>query len=709
MTAWSAIWSSNTLTRRLTVARSTMLCLFVWTLLIALSLSWNVRNENRAVMLQATSEARGHFNKDVAYRRWVASKGGVYVPVSSKTPPNPYLFHVKNRDITTISGRQFTLVNPAYMTRQVMELSEEQYGVRGHITSLKLMRPENKPDPWERQALEKFDQGALEYTGTALLDGKPYLRFMRPFMTEQRCLLCHAAQDYRIGDVRGGISFSIPLEDYYAIRKTNIVASAFWHLAIYLSGCGLIVGAGYSLKNWLKQREANQNQVAIENKRTVALLSLSQMDASTEEQLLDFSIEKTMQLTDSTRGYIHFYDAVNQRLSLSRWDENTQASCQIAEGVHHFELAKNGVWQRCISQGKAIINNNLEPSGATITLPTMHIELKRHLCLPIVDGETIVGVLGVGNKAQPYTKDDLHQLELFTAGVWQVLKRRRAESELARYRNHLEDLVLERTTELEASRTQLQGYYNEVSGAKVQLELANERLKELDKLKSMFIASMSHELRTPLNAIIGFSSLMLNGMTGDINPEQKDQLQRVLRAGRHLLALITDVIDISKIESKSIEPFASEFDLLDVIDESCANVALQLEEKGLQLVRHIDDEEIILFSDRKRLLQCILNYLSNAMKFTSSGCVEIAVQHDDENVTLCVVDSGSGISSDEMALLFKSFTRLASTSSTTPGTGLGLYLTKKLAEEVLGGRVWAESTPGSGSRFYLQIPKRLQT
>ena len=189
---------------------------------------------------------------------------------------------------------------------------------------------------------------------------------------------------------------------------------------------------------------------------------------------------------------------------------------------------------------------------------------------------------------------------------------------------------------------------------------------------------------------------------------QYNQLQRVYRSGKHLLLLITDVIDISKIESDKIIPYAEEFLLADVIEEACDSLKSQLEDKGLALVRNLPQQAIHLKTDRRRLLQCLLNYLSNAIKFSEKGKIEIAAREKDGKVEITVTDTGIGIKEEDMSAIFQSFVRLESPLKvTTSGTGLGLYLTKKLATEVLNGEVSAESTFGKGSVFKLTIPKEI--
>ena len=268
-----------------------------------------------------------------------------------------------------------------------------------------------------------------------------------------------------------------------------------------------------------------------------------------------------------------------------------------------------------------------------------------------------------------------------------ISERKQAEEELHKAYDEMENKVKERTKDLAE---------------------ANSKLKELDKLKSMFIASMSHELRTPLNAIIGFTGVILQGMVGDINDKQEDQLGRVYRNARHLLALITDVIDISKLEAGKISPFAEDFVLKEVIDEAVDDLMDDIKRKGLAIEVNVPPE-LKMKSDRRRMLECILNLLSNAVKYTEEGKINIDVKGSDGDIEVSVSDTGIGIAGEDMDRLFMPFERLNShLRIQTPGTGLGLYLCKSLSREVLGGDVSVRSEPGEGSTFTLKVPKEIQ-
>ncbi|MGE4441759.1 MAG: PAS domain S-box protein [Desulfomicrobium sp.] len=255
----------------MTSLRSTIQAAVFWIILLALSLGWNWQHLERSLMGLAESEANAAFHKDVTYRLWAAMQGGVYVSPSEDTPPNPYLKHVPQRDVETTDGVKLTLVNPAYMTRQVHELGKEKYGLRGHITSLEPLRPENAPDEWEARALRSFATGSLRETTRQTFDGQPYFRLMRPLLAEEPCLKCHAAQGYAQGDVIGGISVSVPLRTYLALVGQQRLRLVVAHLAIGLLGLtGLGASHRYFLnyKRSLRESEDRFEQLA-EHSRTV--------------------------------------------------------------------------------------------------------------------------------------------------------------------------------------------------------------------------------------------------------------------------------------------------------------------------------------------------------------------------------------------------------------------------------------------------------
>jgi PAS domain S-box-containing protein len=240
-----------------------------WTVIIAGLLAWAVYEARQDAQTYALVQAEISYQKDILYRRWNTSHGGVYAPVTDATPPNPYL-NVPERDITTTSGMRLTLINPAYMTRQVYELAHDNYGIIGHLTSLKPIRPQNAPDDWERQALQAFEQGQTEAFSIETLNGQEYMRLIRPFVTEAGCLKCHAAQGYQEGQIRGGISMAVPMAPLWAVTNARISTMAQSYAALWLIGLGAF---------WLGARRLRQSELV----RQQAEAALRQLSRAVEQ------------------------------------------------------------------------------------------------------------------------------------------------------------------------------------------------------------------------------------------------------------------------------------------------------------------------------------------------------------------------------------------------------------------------------------------
>ena len=240
--------------------KSLFWCLaIIWTGIVIASLVWNFHEQKEKILEIALNNAYLTLEKDVFYRRWAAQQGGVYVPASKHTPPNPYL-KVSDRDILTPSGLPLTLVNPAYMTRQVNEMAANIHS-RSHITSLNPIRPQNSPDPWETAALRFFEKGTQEVSSVGRVAGEEHMRVMRPFVTEKACLKCHAPQGYKEGDIRGGISVSIPLGPLRAIERPFITMMSLAHLLLWMAGISGIVISNKSLTKQILAREMAEGEL----------------------------------------------------------------------------------------------------------------------------------------------------------------------------------------------------------------------------------------------------------------------------------------------------------------------------------------------------------------------------------------------------------------------------------------------------------------
>jgi signal transduction histidine kinase len=234
---------------------------------------------------------------------------------------------------------------------------------------------------------------------------------------------------------------------------------------------------------------------------------------------------------------------------------------------------------------------------------------------------------------------------------------------------------------------------------------ANSQLRAATEAKSAFLAHMSHELRTPLNAIIGFSDLLLGGVAGEINSQQNQCLEDILSSGKHLLSLINDILDLSKVEAGKIDIRPESLRLADVVDDAVTTVRTMLNDSRHELAITIAEDLPPVYGDRNRLKQILLNLLSNAIKFTPDGGKLYLETNRKGNVCqVSMVDNGIGIRQGDQTFIFEPFTQLdTQPGERKQGTGLGLALTRQLVE-LLGGKIWVESEYGKGSRFSFTIP-----
>lgn len=348
-----------------------------------------------------------------------------------------------------------------------------------------------------------------------------------------------------------------------------------------------------------------------------------------------------------------------------------------------------------------ILSVLLVSAFGVVTMVAIGISADRSIVRPLEDLRKAASRVGRGNldvRSGITSSDEVGELadafdgmvtslqESYVMLQNEIVERRHAEEALHEYKEHLEQTVQARTSEL---------------------IVLNEDLQRATRAKDDFLASMSHELRTPLNSVIGFTDLMLKGRTGELNEEQQRQLQMVNEAGRQLLSLVNQVLELSRIDAGAASVESEPFDPGDAVRRLVDMMLPVAEAKGLALTCEVaSDVPVEIETDRGKVDQVLLNLMSNAIKFTAEGGVSIAIRAiGPEHIAFDVHDTGIGIPADETERIFEHFHQIRSEDLTEVGTGLGLAISRRLAE-LLGGHLTVASEVGAGSTFTFSIPVR---
>ncbi|MHB9081024.1 MAG: ATP-binding protein, partial [Pirellulaceae bacterium] len=629
--------SKTGLVKRLfTYRRIVLALLLAWSAAIG-GLAWWYDADHTANLTEmARIYARACHDKDVVYRRWNAAHRGVDIAVSKDFQSNPYL-QAAERDVTTPSGRTLTLVNPADVTRQVHGLVANADNIHAHITSLKPLNPKNSPDKWEQEALLSFEKGEQEATLILEQDDKPTARLMRPLYVEQSCLKCHEQQDYKIGDVHGGISVTVPVDSIWQ-AQTQQARNVFVALGgIWILGAVTIVQVGRSTNRRRLEREQAMEALQESEKRFKDVL-YSSSDAILligNNTFVDCNEATARMLGYDTRD--EFLMTHPSELSPPKQPdgkgsfEKAEEMIRLAfdQGFHRFE------WIHRRANGKDF------PVEVSLT--------------PIVyQGKTLLYC------------------------VWRDI------------------------TERKQSEQQLRNYTAALESANRALEESNQAAEAANRAKSEFLANMSHEIRTPMTAILGFTDILLEN---SLTEESAKAAEIIKRNGVHLLDLINDILDLSKIEAGKGTVDLQQCSPSQIAAEVISLMKVPADAKGLPLSLEVQGSlPETITTDPLRLRQILVNLIGNAIKFTEVGGVRVVVRLDsvsegESKFVFDVIDTGIGMSAEQMGRLFRPFSQVDSSACRRfGGTGLGLAISKRMAE-MLGGDIVIRSSPGQGSTF----------
>ncbi len=504
-----------------------------------------------------------------------------------------------------------------------------------------------------------------------------------------------------IGDEFENISVetqSISAEQWLPVMNSGHGGWARLDASLLLAGDGNSYGAIQTIRD-ISQKKHTERALKRVNRALGALSEVNQ--AMLHAQSEGAFLQKIVDIIVHNQGYHHAWiayieDAATDRLRIMAYAGLTNDARDVRTICQEKNFGCGPVGSALDTNTHFIVRNIKRRHGCEKCWQhATDSGYKSTISLPLINDDTPYAVLNIyACDEDAFDSEEVNLLTRLasdlTFGIISLRTRAERDTMLSALRSahdHLEHKVSERTRELTT---------------------ANTRLLELDRLKSMFIASMSHELRTPLNSIIGFSGIMLKGMSGVISDKQREHLERVYGSGKHLLELISDVIDIAKIEGDRIEVFPSHISLKDIFSEVSAAFSKQALRKNLTL-QFENAHGIALFSDRKRLTQVISNLVSNAIKYTEHGSVSVTAAEYFELVTITVSDTGIGIMHDDMPKLFVAFERIDTHLKIKEGgAGLGLYLTEKLVTEILKGDIHVASEHGIGSTFSIRIAKDLR-
>jgi signal transduction histidine kinase len=418
-----------------------------------------------------------------------------------------------------------------------------------------------------------------------------------------------------------------------------------------------------------KELQARTGELTQSVEKLTALGEVSRAVSSTldVETVLNTIVSRASQLAGAAGCSIYEYDAATQQFEL-RATHNDDAD--FVEAIRAAPLRKGeGLMGRAAEMREPIqIPDITQPAAYQSSLRDTLIRFgyRALLSVPLLREDQIIGSLSFNRKAPGE----------FPPEVVDVLKTFATQSALAIQNARL---------------------FREIADKSAQLEAASRH-------KSEFLANMSHELRTPLNAIIGFSEVLSEGMFGEINEKQTEYLKDILESGRHLLSLINDILDLSKIEAGRMELEETGFDLPQAIDNAVTLVRERAHRRGISLHTGVDGRLGEIRADERKVKQVLLNLLSNALKFTpEGGRVEVRAGVVDNMTEISVIDTGVGIAPQDQEAVFEEFRQVGTADKKVEGTGLGLALSRKFIE-LHGGRIWVTSEVGNGSTFTFTLP-----
>lgn len=641
---------------------------FLWGLFAIISFYIDITDHKGNLNDIALNKGRTLFSQILITRQWNSNHGGVYVPVSDSIQPNPYL-DVPEKTIESTSGKTYTLINPAYMTRLISEIANKQKEEKFHITSLKPLNPNNKADDWEEASLKKFEKGEKEAFDKDDVDS--VFRYMAPLMVNESCMLCHSKQGYKVGDVRGGISIRFPSAQLERISSRHVNREIIFYLFFGFLGFFVL----YIIEDLIKK-----------NLKILADKQKELMQEIEERKLIEDRLHETYEELTASSQQIEeqnkFLDKVINSFSYPFFVINAENYSidlmnSAASNVFNKSSTKlcynviNGLSQPCFREKKDCPIHKLLDGEEIVTF-------EKQL---VLDNE----IKYFEVKSFPVL-DEQNKLKQIIEFYFDITHRKEQELKI---KEHIEELNTKSAALQEAN---------------LMLQKSENQLKELNQTKDKFFSIIAHDLKNPFNAIMNSSYLLLkNGK--DYDEEKLYKFIKLINtSSNQAYNLLENLLHWSRKQTGRLVKNSEILRISTLIEEEVSNLNNLLENKQIAVKTLLYDNHAV-YCDANMIKTVIRNLLTNAIKYSNRDSdIHISTSETDNCIVVSIKDNGIGMTEEIIQRLFKIDTgESVPGTENEKGTGLGLILCKEFVEEN-GGELTIISDPGKGSTFSFTLP-----
>jgi|GEM_PF-5044351 len=451
----------------------------------------------------------------------------------------------------------------------------------------------------------------------------------------------------------------------------------------------------------ISERKQREQEIRIEQQRLNSIIRISQLNDFNIKELLDYALDESIALSESKLGYIYYYSEEQEEFTLHSWSKNVMKECTIRNPETTYHLKLTGIWGEVVRQRRPIIVNNFQASNPLKKgYPEGHAFLSKFMTIPVFNKGKIVAVAGVANKETDYTDFDVKQLTLIMTAIWDIAEHRKVEVELEEYRLHLEELINDRTKELERINVRLQKELLKQKETEEKVTTALIREKELNELKSRFVSMISHEYRTPLTGILSSTELIdLYGYKWT-EEKRKEHLSKIKRSVEYMTEMLNDVLLINRVDAGRLEFSPENIDLIDFCRNIVNDIKLIARNK-CRILFTANTDKITGSMDRKLLHYILNNLLTNAVNYSNMNDIRFELCYDGEYARFIIADNGIGIPEEDQPRLFEQFYR-GKNAINVPGTGLGLSIVKSCVN-LHQGHIEFISKVGVGTTFTVSL------